>query len=69
MSPRAAKVGDWEALSAFPIVTNRWGNPAHESLPFEIYRNLKNSIEENEFQSPYTIGLLSAIIHIPLTQI
>lgn len=57
----AAEDGDWETLSEYLVLTRRHGQPVYEPLPFEIYRYLKEGVKENGLQSPYTMGLVSAI--------
>ena len=54
--------GDWQSFAAFPIVTRQGRqNPVHEPVPYEMFKDLKKSIKDNELQSPYTVGLLTAM--------
>ena len=54
--------GDWQSFAAFPIVTQQGRqNLVNEPLPYEMFKDLKKSIKDNELQSPYTVGLLTAM--------
>ena len=54
--------GDWQSFAAFPIVTQQGRqNLVNEPLPYEMFKDLKKSKKDNGLQSPYTVGLLTAM--------
>ena len=58
----AGREGDWQSFAAFPIITRQGRqNPVHESLPYKMFKDLKKSKKDNGLQSPYTVGLLTAM--------
>ena len=53
--------GDPVVLSCtFPIVVNH-RQREHESLPFEVFKELKKSIRENGVKSPFTVRMIEAL--------
>lgn len=45
---------------AFPVTTTSRHQPKHESLPFIIFKELKQSITENSVHSSFIKGIIEA---------
>ena len=48
-------------IDAFPVLFRTGQPPPHESLPFNIFKELKHSIHDNGISSSFTKGIIESI--------